>query len=353
MMLNSYILGGFMLIINKSKPFYLNKMQKNLRMGNFASSGKELYYDREDLLLIFDNVKTPISREKLVELISHSSNSTVEEIETAIDYLIQENFIINYEKYNNLINDNKYNRQNLFFTLFNKEYNNYSKCFLNKNILILGLGGIGANTCMMLYKAGFNRFTLVDCDKVEESNLIRQFPYDVNDIGKDKTECLKEKLLDVDIKIKNIKINNYSDISDEIKNADFVLCTIDKPLRVIRRLINRICVDYKKPVLFCGFSEHVGMIGPFVVPNESACLKCIEKNVKEVPLNNVDLVPSYGPLCFMISSIVCNEIINFYVKFNDFNLIGKTLMFDFATYKSKIVKWKRKNNCEVCKHASN
>ena len=40
MMLNFYILGGFMLIINKSKPFYLNKMQKKLRMGNFTFPGQ-------------------------------------------------------------------------------------------------------------------------------------------------------------------------------------------------------------------------------------------------------------------------------------------------------------------------
>lgn len=41
MMLNFYILGGFMLIINKSKPFYLNKMQKN--------------YEWEILLLLVKN----------------------------------------------------------------------------------------------------------------------------------------------------------------------------------------------------------------------------------------------------------------------------------------------------------
>ena len=90
------------------------------------------------------------------------------------------------------------------------------------------------------------------------------------------------------------------------------------------------------------------MVGPLIVPKKSACLKCMDKHMNEEPLNNVQLVPSYGPLCMFISSMVTNEIINYYNKFNSSNLIGKTLMFNILTYESKIVKWKIKINCEVC-----
>ena len=87
------------------------------------------------------------------------------------------------------------------------------------------------------------------------------------------------------------------------------------------------------------------MIGPFVVP---ACLKCIEKEQTEEPLNNVAVVPSYGPICGIISSIVVNEIINYFLKFNSKNLQGKTLMFDIANYKTKIIKWTKNNECREC-----
>ena len=185
---------------------------------------------------------------------------------------------------------------------------------------------------------------------MEPSNLIRQFPYDNNDINKLKTDCLEQKIFEKEITIKKVnkKIEKEIDIINEIKNADFVLCTLDKPARVIRRLINRICIQENKPVLFSGFSEHVAMIGPFVVPQKTACLKCIEKETTEIPLHNVTLVPSYGPLCFLISSIVTNEIINYFVKFNDNNLVGKTLMFDIINYEMEIINWKKNNKCEVC-----
>lgn len=218
------------------------------------------------------------------------------------------------------------------------------------NILILGLGGVGSNVAVVLSRAGFKKFTIVDCDKVEESNLIRQYPYESKDIGNYKTDVLKKKIKNEENEIKtlNRKITKSEDIEEEIACCDFVLCTLDKPSRIIRRLINDLCVKYNKPVMFSGFSEHVAMIGPFVVPRKSACLKCMLKDMEEEPLNNVITTPSYGPLCLLISSIVSNEIINYYYKFNKNNLIGKTLMINILTYEQELIKWERKEDCGVC-----
>lgn len=339
-----------MLILNPLKPFYIDKNDKKIRMGNFKNTGKELYYDNDNFIKILDFLKEPISKEELINKILEQTNVLKEDIINIIDYLIEENFIIKKSDYDNLLSDKKFSRQNLYFSMLN---NNVDKNNINiikdKKILILGLGGIGANVALLLSRSGFNNFILVDCDSVEESNLIRQLPYNEDDIGKLKTECLKSKLSkNNNIDIVNKKILNENDIIKEIKKSDFVLCTLDKPSRIIRRLINNICVKEKKPVLFSGFSEYVAMIGPFVVPNKTACLMCIEKEEQETPLNNVKIVPSYGPLCLLISSIVSNEIINYFLKFNSTNLEGKTMMFDLVNYDKKIIKWKRNNKCKVC-----
>lgn len=339
-----------MLIINRSKPCYIDIKNKKIRLGNFADTGKELDYEDESILSVFKNTKEPISKIDLINIVNSETNIVKEEIELAIDYLIEEKFIIDFNNYNNIIENNIYNRQNLFFNMFTDELKEYTNVLKDKKILILGLGGIGSNSAMVLSRTGFNNFTLVDCDKVETSNLIRQFPYTKEDIGKLKTECLYNKIKNNynSVFVKNQMILNKQDIEKEIMNSDFVLCTLDKPMRVIRRLINEICVKTEIPVLFCGFSEHTGMIGPFVIPNKTACLSCIENNFTEEPLENVTIVPSYGPLCLLISSIVCNEIINYFVKYNSNNLCGKTLMFNFATYDSKIINWDKKNNCKEC-----
>lgn len=337
-----------MLIINKNKPFYIDKKHKIIRMGNFTGTGKEIEYDDESILSIFNNIQVPISTEHLIYKVNKETSVSKDDIQSAIDYLVNEKFIIEFKKYKDLINNKKYNRQNLFFSMFNDNYNSYEKCFKDKNILILGLGGIGSNVAIVLERSGFNLFTLVDCDVVEESNLIRQFPYNFNDIGKLKTKVLQEKLKNSNVICKNLKITKEDEIINEIKSADFVLCTVDKPQRVIRRLINKVCVENNKTVLFCGFSEYVAMIGPFIEPKTTACLRCIEKESTELPMNNVKIVPSYGPLCLLISSLVSNEIINYFSKYKETNLIGKTLMFDTITYQTNIIDWEKKPECKEC-----
>lgn len=335
-----------MLILNTTKPFYVDKINKVVRMGNFKETGKEIEYENDAFLSLIDNLKEPINEEKLIEKVSKETNVSKSELKDVISYLLEEKLIIENEKYEALC-DNKYSRQDLFFSLFTNDFKQNKELFANKKILILGLGGVGANVAFMLSRAGFENFILVDSDIVECSNLIRQYPYSENDVGKNKTEVLASKLKG-NIVIKNIMIDNKEKILPEVQECDIVICTLDKPFRVIRRLINDICVSENKPVIFAGFAEHVAMIGPFVIPHETACLKCIDKETTDIPLQNVKIVPSYGPMCAMISSIITNEIVKYFNNYISYNLKGKTMMFNFATYETQIINWSKNNTCEEC-----
>lgn len=341
-----------MLVINKLKPFYIDKNKKVVRMGNFKNSAKEIEYEDEKFLEVFENIKKPIDKDELISVIQKKTGFSKGDITDTVNYLIDERFIIDAEKYQSLISDKRYCRENLYFSMVSDDYIETDERVLNKKILILGLGGVGANVCSILSRAGFRNFILVDMDVVDESNLIRQFPYNTSDIGLQKTNVLKKKILsnhkDANIEIINKKIEKEDDIINILDGVDFVVCTLDKPSRVIRRVVNSVCIIMKKPVIFSGFAEHVALVGPFVVPGNSACLKCIDKELDEEPLNNVEIVPSYGPLCLLISSIVSNEIINYFYKFNSDNLIGKTLMFDFKSYECIIKEWEKNKKCELC-----
>lgn len=336
-----------MLIINPLKPFYKNTEEKIIRMGNFKDTGKEINYEDDSLIKLFEIIRKPTSREKIVEILQENDKLSLEEINEALDYLIKEKFIIKYEDYNKIINSGKFNRQSLFFSMVSDDLKEW-KVNNEVNILILGIGGVGANVAVLLSRAGFSKLTLVDYDKVEESNLIRQIPYSINDIGKSKTEAIAEKIDSKEISTINKEILKESDIESEIANTSFVICTLDKPSRVIRRTINKLCVKYNKPVIFSGFAEHVAMIGPFIIPSKTACLKCIERESNNEPLNNVTITPSYGPLCLIIASIVSNEVINYFFKFKSSNLINKTMMFNILSYETNIINWQKKKDCEVC-----
>ncbi|QEN05865.1 sulfur carrier protein ThiS adenylyltransferase ThiF [Thiospirochaeta perfilievii] len=63
-----------------------------------------------------------------------------------------------------------------------------------KIVGIAGCGGLGSNTALNLVRMGFKHFILVDFDRIDISNLNRQF-YFYKQIGDYKVEALKENLL--------------------------------------------------------------------------------------------------------------------------------------------------------------
>ena len=82
---------------------------------------------------------------------------------------------------------------------------------------IAGLGGLGSNAAAALARAGIGRLVLVDFDKVEEDNLTRQY-YFLDQIGKSKTEAMKENLERINPKI-----------TVEIYNKKLEKGTMEKP----------------------------------------------------------------------------------------------------------------------------
>lgn len=71
----------------------------------------------------------------------------------------------------------------------------------NVNVGIAGCGGLGSNCANSLVRSGFKNLLIVDFDKVEPSNLNRQF-YFRDQIGRNKVDCLKENLLRINPKVK-------------------------------------------------------------------------------------------------------------------------------------------------------
>lgn len=59
---------------------------------------------------------------------------------------------------------------------------------------IAGVGGIGSNVAVSLLRAGVTSLLLVDFDRVEASNLNRQF-YFADQLGRPKVAALRENLL--------------------------------------------------------------------------------------------------------------------------------------------------------------
>lgn len=65
------------------------------------------------------------------------------------------------------------------------------------NVLVVGVGGVGAYAAEMLVRAGVGRMTIIDSDNVTPSNINRQLIALHSTIGKSKVEVLSQRLLDI------------------------------------------------------------------------------------------------------------------------------------------------------------
>jgi sulfur carrier protein ThiS adenylyltransferase len=80
--------------------------------------------------------------------------------------------------------------------IFERNVRGTTDFFQKKTIGIAGCGGLGSNAAVALARAGIGRLILADFDKVEYSNLNRQYFFQT-DIGKLKTDALAKHLQNI------------------------------------------------------------------------------------------------------------------------------------------------------------
>lgn len=103
----------------------------------------------------------------------------------------------------------------------------------NANVLICGLGGVGGYVAEMVARLGINNIHIVDFDTVSLSNFNRQIIAIDKNIGKFKTDCIKERILEINknanIYIYNEKIDDqfFIKYDNNFSNIDFIFDCID------------------------------------------------------------------------------------------------------------------------------
>jgi len=98
-------------------------------------------------------------------------------------------------------------------------------------VAVFGIGGVGGYVCEALVRSGIGHFTLVDSDTVSLSNLNRQIIALHSTIGRNKTEVMKERMLDInpDVKVEVRNCFYLPENADEFdfKEYDYVVDAVD------------------------------------------------------------------------------------------------------------------------------
>jgi len=99
------------------------------------------------------------------------------------------------------------------------------------NVIIFGIGGVGSWCAESLVRSGLGHITIVDCDRIDITNTNRQIPALSSTIGREKTEVLKDRLLDInpDADVRSLYQFYSADTAEtfNLSDYDYVVDAID------------------------------------------------------------------------------------------------------------------------------
>ena len=219
---------------------------------------------------------------------------------------------------------------------------------LDAHVLVIGLGGLGSPVAMYLAASGVGHLVIVDHDRVELSNLQRQIVHTTDSIGTDKVASAKAALrqLNPDIRITTFNKTLESDeLAQQVKLADAVVDASDN--FATRFGLNRLCVEYKKPLVSGAVIRLEGQVTTFRADQPgSACYRCLYQDMDEIA-ESCSETGVLAPVAGIIGSIQATEIIKVLTGVGQ-TLNGRLLVLDARTMDWREMKLRKDPSCPVC-----
>jgi len=207
-------------------------------------------------------------------------------------------------------------------------------------VLIIGAGGLGTPVACYLVACGIN-VGIVDGDKIELTNLHRQFLYAENEVGQLKVNVLSQKL-----KHQNpqCQIDSYKCFLDE-NNATQIInqyhlvcdCTDNVSTRI---LVDQLCGELNKPLVYAAVKDWEGYV---TVLHHTQKIKLLDifdtQDLLYNANNNCSMAGIVNTTCGIVGSIQATEVIKIILDLNEI-LDGKILCINSATLSFKTFKVK-------------
>ena len=215
-------------------------------------------------------------------------------------------------------------------------------------VLVIGAGGLGCPAAVYLGAAGVGTLGIIDFDKVDVSNLHRQFAFHQADIGKYKAEVLKDRILannpHIDIKVykERFSLENAAPLFEEY---DLIVDGCDN--FGTRYLSNDASFFANKPLVFGAIHKFQGQASVFNLEG-GPCYRCL---FPEPP--DADAIPNcaeagvLGVLPGIIGTIQATEAVKLIVGTGE-SLSGRFLVYDAMKMAFNEFKLAKNPACPLC-----
>lgn len=155
------------------------------------------------------------------------------------------------------------------------------------------------------------------------------------------------------------------ELIDLFDSHDLVICALDRIWQPLWESLNAVALVTRKPWLSVLVQADNGLLGPLVLPFESACFSCFDlrqrgnlaspeiysKFVEDQSIDNLPNVPVvFAPLREIMASHCVLEIYRFYSHTQAPDTVGRVLEFRISDYRPKVHHVFKLPRCSSCSH---
>jgi adenylyltransferase/sulfurtransferase len=214
-------------------------------------------------------------------------------------------------------------------------------------VLVVGAGGLGSPAALYLAAAGCGTLGLLDCDRVELSNLQRQVLFDSSGIARSKAEAGRERLASLNPEIRVLAHAlelTAANVRALFADYDLVLDGTDR--LATRYLINDACVILGLPLVSAAIHRFEGQVMTYV-PGRGPCYRCVFPQAPEGGVPNCAQAGVLAVLPGVLGTLQATEAIKLIAGVGE-PLVGRLLTYDALEMRFHEFRVARRPDCAVC-----
>lgn len=231
------------------------------------------------------------------------------------------------------------------------------------HVVVVGCGGVGTWVLAAIASLGVGRFTVVDDDVVDPSNLNRQILYGAPDLGAPKAERAARWLQRFDpeiaICVVPTRVTGADAAAVLLDDASLLVLAADWPPYKLGRWVNEACVAKRVPFMTAGQQPPVLKVGPTYVPGRGPCFACHERRLAErFPLypqladhrqRHPPTATTIGPASGVVGTLLGLDALTLLTGSAVPATMGRAMLLDMHSLEQRWETIDRDPDCPVCR----
>ncbi|WP_169542572.1 HesA/MoeB/ThiF family protein [Sphingomonas baiyangensis] len=217
------------------------------------------------------------------------------------------------------------------------------------HVAVIGAGGIGSPAIQYLAAAGVGRLTLIDDDRVDQSNLQRQILFGTDDVGTPKVAGARTAVTrinpDVAVEAIDRRIDAHN-AAELLADADVVIDGSDS--FATRLAVADAALELRIPLVSASVAQFEGQLAVYRGWRAgSPCYRCFVGNPLDAPEATCAEAGVLGAAAGVVGSLAAVEALRALAPFGD-DPDGRLLLIDLLAMRFRSVALPQDPGCTAC-----